>query len=109
MSRAFLGEFEQLVLLAILRAEPEAHGAALRRELRDRAGRSASLGAIYATVRRLTEKDFVTTQDVPSPKGGRPRRLARVTPAGIEALRRTRQAMAGMEAGLEDRLGTAGA
>lgn len=105
MSRDFLGEFEHLLLLAILRTEPEAHGAALRRELRDHAGRSASLGAIYATVRRLAAKQLLVTEDVPSPKGGRPRRLARVTPAGMEALRRTRAATAGLEAGLEERLG----
>jgi len=105
MSRDFLGEFEHLLLLAILHLEPKAYGAALRRALRERAGRTASLGAIYATVRRLVEKRLVVTEDVPSPKGGRPRRLARVTPAGLEALRRTREATAGMEAGLEDRLG----
>ena len=109
MSRDFLGEFEHLLLLAILRTEPDAHGAALRRALRERAGRSASLGAIYATVRRLAEKGLVVTEDVPSPRGGRPRRLARVTPAGLEALRRTRDAMAGMEAGLEQRLRPSGA
>ena len=105
MSREFLGEFEHLLLLAVLRTEPEAHGAALRRELRERAGRSASLGAIYATVRRLVEKKLVVTEDVPSPRGGRPRRVAQVTPAGLHALQRTREAMAGMEAGLEERLG----
>lgn len=106
MSRDYLGEFEHLLLMAILHEEPEAYGASIRRTLRERGGRRASLGAIYATVRRMAEKGLVETEDLPSPRGGRPRRHVRVTPDGLEALRRSREALRGMEDGLEGRLAT---
>lgn len=106
MSCDHLGEFEHLLLMAILHEEPEAYGASIRRTLRERGGRRASLGAIYATVRRMAEKGFVETEDTPSPRGGRPRRHVRVTPEGLEALRRSRKALQGMEEGLEERLAT---
>lgn len=101
-----LGEFEQLLLMAVLHLEPEAWGAEIRRALTQRAGRSASLGAIYATVRRLASKGLVEVEDAASPRGGRPRRYVRVTPAGVAALRRARRSLLTMAAGLEDRLGT---
>lgn len=104
MGRGYLGEFEHLLLMAILHEEPEAYGASIRRTLRERGGRRASLGAIYATVRRMTEKGLVQTEDVPSPRGGRPRRHVHLTPEGLQALRRTRESLHGLEEGLEGRL-----
>jgi DNA-binding PadR family transcriptional regulator len=104
-----LGEFEHLLLLAIVRLEPEAHGAEIRRALLERGGRRASLGAIYATVRRMKEKGLVEVDDVPSPLGGRPRRHVRVTPRGLDSLRETETALRRMRDGLGDRLGVEGA
>lgn len=106
--RDYLGEFEHLLLLAVLHLEPEAHGAEIRRALKARAGRSASLGAIYSTVRRLEGKGYVSTEDVPSPRGGRPRRHVRVTAEGLEAVRRSRSALDGMARGLEERVAPEG-
>lgn len=105
MGRHHLGEFEQLLLMAVLHLEPEAWGAEIRRALKQRAGRSASLGAIYATVRRLASKGLVEVEDVASPRGGRPRRYVRVTPDGVAAVRRARTSLLAMADGLEDRLG----
>lgn len=102
---ARLGEFEHMLLLAILRLEPEAYGAEIRRALRERGGRTASLGAIYATIRRMDDKGLVRAEDAPSPRGGRPRRYVRVTPAGMEALRDTEASLRRMRDGLADRLG----
>lgn len=106
---ARLGEFEHMLLLAILRLEPGAYGAEIRRSLRERGGRVASLGAIYATVRRMDEKGLVRVEDAPSPRGGRPRRYVRVTPEGLEMLRETEEALRRMRDGLADRLGLEGA
>lgn len=103
-----LGEFEHVLLLAILRLEPEAWGAEIRRALRERGGRAASLGAIYATVRRMREKGLVEVEDVPSPRGGRPRRYVRLTPAGLRVLRETEASLRRMRDGLVDRLGLEG-
>lgn len=105
-ARGHLGEFEHLLLLAILRLEPGAYGAAIRKSLRERAGRKASLGAIYATVRRMAAKGLVAVEDAPSPRGGRPRRYVRLTPEGMEALRRAESSLERMRDGLGDRLGT---
>lgn len=102
--RDHLGEFEHILLLAILRLEPEAYGAEIRRALRDRGERPASLGAIYATVRRMAAKGLVELEDRPSPKGGRPRRYVAVTPAGLSALRETERGLRRMREGLGDRL-----
>jgi len=103
-----IGEFEHLLLLAILQLEPEAYGAEIRRALRERGGRRASLGAIYATVRRMASKGLVEVEDRPSPKGGRPRRYVAVTPEGLKVLRETEGALQRMRDGLDGRLGTSG-
>ncbi|MGD2067473.1 MAG: helix-turn-helix transcriptional regulator [Gemmatimonadota bacterium] len=104
MSREHLGEFEHLLLLAVLRTEPEAYGAALRRALAEHGDRRASLGAIYSTVRRLEGKGLVETDDRPSPRGGRPRRYVTVTSDGMEVLRNTRASLERMAEGLTERL-----
>lgn len=103
-----LGEFEHILLLAILRLEPGAYGAEIRRALLERGGRTASLGAIYATVRRMTEKGLVDVDDAPSPRGGRPRRHVSVTPRGLDVLREQEAALRRMRDGLADRLGASG-
>jgi PadR family transcriptional regulator PadR len=54
-----LGEFEQLILLAILRLGDDAYGVTIRREISARAGRSVPLGSAYATLGRLAEKELV--------------------------------------------------
>ncbi len=106
MGRDNLGEFEQLLLMAVLHLEPEAWGSEIRRALKERAGRRASLGAIYATIRRMAAKGLVEVEDVASPKGGRPRRYVRATPEGIEAVRRARESLMAMAHGLDERLGS---
>jgi DNA-binding PadR family transcriptional regulator len=57
-----LGEFEQLVMLAVLRLEDEAYGATVRRELLERAGRDVSPGAIFTTLERLETRGLVASR-----------------------------------------------
>ncbi|MEM6706755.1 MAG: helix-turn-helix transcriptional regulator, partial [Acidobacteriota bacterium] len=59
MSRLFLGEFEQLVLLAVLRQDGNGYGVTLRREIEERTGRRPGLGSVYTTLDRLTRKGFI--------------------------------------------------
>jgi DNA-binding PadR family transcriptional regulator len=83
-----LGEFEQVVLLAILRLEDQGYGVTIRKEIRECTGRNAAPGALYNTLDRLEEKGMVRSRmGDPSPqRGGRAKRLFTVTAKGIEAV-----------------------
>lgn len=98
----FLGEFEQMVLLAILRKGEQAYGVEVRRELEDRAGRSVTRGAFYTTLDRLQAKGYLTWRERPVEgwRGGRPQRHFEVTPEGLEQLRRSREALESLWDGL---------
>jgi len=98
----FLGEFELIVMLAVLRLEESAYGMEVRREIETRTGRDAAIGAVYATLDRLEGKGLVRSREVPpDAETGRPRRLYRVTAAGVRALARTRDASAAMWEGVK--------
>ena len=100
----YLGEFELLVLLAVVRLDDEAYGMEVRREIEARAARDASIGAVYATLDRLETKGLVRSREVPPDKDQtRTRRLYRVTADGSRALARTRNAMDSMWQGVKVR------
>ena len=107
----FLGEFEQLVLLALLDVSGDGGDAPvldLRERLRELAGRSVSRGALYRTLDRLEEKGWVgwsvDDDDVPE-RGGHPRRRFRVSPEGIAVLRASRHTLEGLWARVGEALG----
>jgi DNA-binding PadR family transcriptional regulator len=86
----YLGEFEQLVLFAVLRlADGEASGIAIHDEIEARTGRDVSPGAIYTTLGRLEERGLVSSEVLPAEPGrvGRPRKHYTLRPAGARALR----------------------
>jgi PadR family transcriptional regulator, regulatory protein PadR len=87
-----VGEFEQLVLLALLRLGNDAYGMEARREIEARTGREVSIGALYTALDRLERKGFVAHRvGEPTPeRGGRARKHFRVLPAGAAALERAR-------------------
>lgn len=94
MSRGdFLGEFEQLVILALLRLDNESYGMEVRREIEATSGREVTIGAVYATLDRLENKELLSSRRVPTDpeEGGLPRRLFRVEEAGLRALGEARQ------------------
>ena len=99
-----LGEFAQLVLLAILRCPDGAHALALREVLAERAGRKVGRSALYTTLDRLEERGLVRWRvgDSTPERGGIPRREFELTSAGLEEIRRARQTWSRMEAGLDD-------
>src|ERR1700733_8403446 len=82
-----LGEFEYLLLTAAARLGEDAYGAAMRQEVEDTIGRRCSIGALYTTLDRLEEKGFIKTwMGDPTPqRGGRPKRMVRITAEGIQA------------------------
>ena len=83
-----LGEFEQIVLLAIMRLGENAYGVKLREEIRARTNRHPTPGAVYTTVDRLEEKGLVSSRfGDPTPlRGGRAKRFFKVTAKGIAAV-----------------------
>ncbi|MGE5837485.1 MAG: PadR family transcriptional regulator [Acidobacteriota bacterium] len=98
-----IGELEQLVLLAILQCGDEAYTVPIRRVLIDRSRRQLARGALYTSLERLEAKHLVTSR-LGQPlaiRGGRARRYFSVTPAGLDALRDARQAIAQLSQGLE--------
>ena len=101
----FLGEFEQLVLLALIRVGEGAYGMTVRREIEDRAARDVSIGAVYATLDRLEEKGLVKSHlgDGTDARGGRPKKCFRITGAGAKALERSQEAVRQMLEGLPAR------
>jgi len=103
-----LGEFEQLILLAILRLEANAYGVTIRAELADRAGRDVAPGAMYTALERLETKGLLTSRmSDPTPqRGGRAKRRVTVTAAGMKALTRAVQAYDRLLDGLDLARGT---
>jgi PadR family transcriptional regulator, regulatory protein PadR len=101
-----LGEFEQLVLMALVRLGPDAYGATIRREIEGRAHRSLSISAVYTTLERLEQKGLVRSWiGEPTPqRGGRRRKHFELLPPGARALKVAYEAFTGMAAGVERRL-----
>ena len=103
MTRALLGEFEQRVLLAILRAGDEPTALEVRRELERVLDRDVSRGAFYTTLERLEAKGRLTWETRPGRRARQelPERRLQVTPQGLEDLRIARQSLLDMWRGLE--------
>src|SRR5579871_1501183 len=101
--RGYRGEFEHLVILALLRLEDRAYGVTVRQEIESRTKRDVSIGAVYATLERLEAKGYVASRrGEPTPeRGGRSKRLFRVTARGLAAVNRTQRALQSMTADLD--------
>ena len=101
-----IGEFEQLVLLALVRLGNGAYGASIRREIRDRTGRDASVGTVYMTLGRLeTKKMVVSYVGLPTAtRGGRRRKHYLIDDEGQRGLGRAFRALGAMAEGMEAHL-----
>ena len=99
----FLGSFEELVLLAVGRGGGEAYGMTVRREIQERTGRDVTIGAVYSTLDRLTDKGLVESRigSGDANRSGRARRHFRIRPSGVEALARLREMRAGLWEGVD--------
>jgi DNA-binding PadR family transcriptional regulator len=104
----YLGEFEHLVLLAILRLGEGTYGVPIRDEIESRAGRRVTVGAVYSTLRRLESKGWIETwMSDPEPvPGGRSRKEVRITDVGRASLRRAQERLGRMAEGLDGALET---
>jgi PadR family transcriptional regulator PadR len=100
--RDYLTDFELMILLSILRVGDEAYGVPVAREIEKTGGRSVVLATVYAALDRLEANGLVSsTLGDPTPaRGGRAKRLFRVTPSGLKAVRQARRALTRLWAGL---------
>ena len=93
--RGYLGEFELMVLLAVLHLRDEAYGVPLARDLERRRGREVSVGSVYAALERLELKGLVSSRlgESTPERGGRAKRYFRVTEEGLRSARETREVL----------------
>ncbi len=93
MKRSYLGEFELMVMLALVRLGDDAYGVPICRELEKHRGRGVSVGSVYAALDRLEKKGLVASSlgDPTPERGGRAKRYFRVTRDGMQQIRATRR------------------
>lgn len=98
----YLGEFEQVVMLALLHLGKDAYGANIRQLLQDQIHRDVALGALYSTLERLEKKGMVVSElgESTPQRGGRPKRYFEVTATGSRGLLKAREAMDSMWQGI---------
>jgi DNA-binding PadR family transcriptional regulator len=101
--RDYLGEFEHIILLSLLRLDDRAYGVTVRQEIEFRTKREVSIGAVYATLDRLETKGYVKSRlgEPTAERGGRSKRFFQVTAKGVTAVSRTHRAVRSMTEGLD--------
>jgi DNA-binding PadR family transcriptional regulator len=106
VTREALGEFEQMVLLAILHLGDGVYGVPIVDEIQRRTGRTVAPAAVYVTLRRLEEKGLLASwmSDSTPERGGKSRRCVKITDAGLASLRESRKVLDSMWKGLDPKL-----
>lgn len=99
----FLGEFELVVMLAVLQVGEGAYAVNIRRVIEERVGRSVSRGTVYVTLNRLEQKGLLASSlgEPTSSRGGKSKRIFRVRPEGLRAIRATQAMLREMARGLD--------
>lgn len=99
----WLGEFEQMVLLALIHLKDNAYGMRIRREIVSRTEREVSIGSVYATLSRLEGKGYLSSKmgEATPERGGKAKRFFSINGAGVAALRESQQMRVRMLAGFE--------
>jgi PadR family transcriptional regulator PadR len=100
--RPYLGEFELMILLAVIRLGDDAYGVPISKELLVTTGRDVALGSVYAALDRLEQKEFVSsTLGDPTPaRGGRAKRYFQVTAKGLREAKMTKKALTSLWRGI---------
>lgn len=103
-----IGEFEQLILVALIRIGPHAYGVTVRQQIEARTGRTISPGALYTALTRLEKRGLVSSRlgDPTPERGGKRKRLYTVQPAGERAVARVYESLRLMASGMAARLRT---
>jgi PadR family transcriptional regulator, regulatory protein PadR len=105
----YLGEFEHIVLLSLLRLGDGAHGAPIRMEIEAVTGRSPAIGAVHATLERLEQKGHVSSWigEPTAERGGKAKRHFKIESAGVAMLKQARKTLDRLHAGLSISVGGA--
>jgi DNA-binding PadR family transcriptional regulator len=100
----YLGNFEFMLLLALLRLGDDAYGVTIAQELEQQTNREVVVASVYATLERLQERGLVTSRlgDSTPERGGRAKRYFRITPAGIREVRVARRSLMNLWKGLPE-------
>jgi len=100
----YLGEFELMVMLTVIRLGDAAYGVPISREIEQQTGREVAFGTVYATLERLQQKGFVRSDlgDVTPERGGRAKRFFRATPAGLRTVRDAKRNLIRLWRGLRE-------
>jgi len=96
--RSYLGEFELMLLLAVVHLGEEAYGVPISRELEENRGRSVSVGSVYAALERLEAKGLIVSDlgDPTPERGGKAKRYFRITKEGLRQVHETRRVLTKM-------------
>ena len=102
--RSYLGEFELMVMLALVRLGDDAYGVPICREIEASSRREVKLGSVYAALERLEQKGLVSSSlgDPTPERGGRAKRYFQVTPKGLREVHKTRQVLIRLWRGLPE-------
>jgi PadR family transcriptional regulator PadR len=102
--RSYLGDFELMVLLALMRLGKDAYGVPISREIEQQSGREVALGTVYAALERLEEKDLVASElgESTPERGGRAKRYFHVTTKGVREVREARRTLINLWRGLRE-------
>jgi PadR family transcriptional regulator PadR len=100
----YLGNFDLMLLLALMRLGDEAYGVTIAQELEEQTGREVVIASVYATLGRLEERGFVTSRlgEATPERGGRAKRYFRITGAGMREVRDARQSLMNLWKGLPE-------
>ena len=100
----YLGNFELMLLLAVLRLDEDAYGVTIASELEERTGREVVVASVYATLERLQERGLVTSSlgDSTPERGGRAKRYFRITAAGLHDVRDAKRDLVNLWKGLPE-------
>jgi len=98
----YLGNFDLMLLLALMRLGDDAYGVTIARELEDQTGREVVVASVYATLDRLQERRLVASRlgDATPERGGRAKRYFRITGAGLREVRDARRSLMNLWSGL---------
>jgi PadR family transcriptional regulator, regulatory protein PadR len=97
-----LGQFEELILMGLVRLRENAYGVTIRREIAERTGRDVSVGAVYTTLDRLEGKGYISSRlgEPTAERGGRAKKYFRIEAPGVNALNRSRAMIDRMAEGI---------
>jgi len=90
--RNFVGEFEEIVLLTVMKLGAEAYGVAVKKDIEDSLGRTVSIGALHTALQRMTDKGLINSKlgQSTAARGGKRKRFFTVVDAGVELLERAK-------------------